>query len=270
MKNPNSPLMRARRHLQNRWSRPDFPGGDASFQVLLFARDVAIFVLLPGVAVLVGNAWSKEPTRSAKTVKFNSFSSAGEPPGSQVIRFDHRRAAVRSGAIATRAPGTLVRVKLLNVVESLSETPVHVQIQDESLGSGFYGGVLVGEGTADMSFSRLNISFSFAKKRNDPGHAYPISARALSLDGTLGLEARQKDGAFARGVLAGSAAFPAPSSSGQGQDLRSLLMQALLGGMAGQFKEGVELERKRGGVLILNPGVQFLVELKDYFPSGPK
>lgn len=69
----------------------------------------------------------------------------GAKDGSQVIVFGGG-GGVSSG-MAKKAPGTLVRVRLQNTVESYSSAPVFAQVIDGGLGKSFIGGVLIGEPT---------------------------------------------------------------------------------------------------------------------------
>src|SRR5689334_9284340 len=53
MKNPNAPIARFKRSLLARWSREDYPGAEPRFQLTLLGKDIAIFVLLPVLAVIL-------------------------------------------------------------------------------------------------------------------------------------------------------------------------------------------------------------------------
>jgi hypothetical protein len=271
MKNPNSPLAKLKSRLQSRWYGSDFPGGEPRFQLVPFAKDVGLFVLFPAVCILLANAGkvgSKAHTRPSAVRRAVAGQSQEMKP--QIISFGEKTAGMRSNNFMRRAPGTLIKVRLLNVAETLGETPVHVRILDDSLGKEFYGGTLLGEGASDTNFSRMNVSFRFAKRRDDSTNAFPILARALSMDGTLGLEAKRKQGMFARGVLGGAASASGGlgSSNGSGQGLQSFLLQALTHGLAAELTGESGVAKNTASVMLLEPGAEFFAELKDFFPAG--
>jgi hypothetical protein len=272
VKNPNTPINRAADSFKGRWFGPDYPGGEPRFQIAPFAKDVGLFILLPAVCVLLGKSWTDGPS-PRKVRSSPAVVAAGEAPAikPQILSFSQSRPVGQATiSAARRAPGTLVKVRLLNAVEALSEAPVHVQIVDAALGSSFYGGTLLGDGSADSNFSRMNINFRFARRNGDERSAIPIAARALSLDGVLGVEAAKKEGAFARGVLSGaSAAASGFGNKGQeSQSLQSILLQALTQGLAGEFSGEANVARNQASVLTLEPGLEFFAELRDYFPAG--
>lgn len=255
---------------RKRWMKSDYPGGEARFQPNLMGKDIAIFILLPLVAVFftrsIGAAEDR-PKPAARKVDSENVQTANGS-GSQVIVFG-RREAGNGFSPLKRPPGTLIRVRLLNVVESYSGAPVHVRIMDSSLGASFFGGSVIGDAAADSSFGRMNISFRIARTRNGEADAFSLSGRALSLNGTLGLEAKKKEGAFARAVL-GTGATGAAINTGEAEDFKSILLKALTAGLAQEYGSDAQVERNRAQVLTLDPGAEFFVELTDYFPTSAR
>jgi hypothetical protein len=162
-----------------------------------------------------------------------------------------------------------VRVRLLNVVETYSTAPVHAQITDGSLGSALKGGTLIGDATPDANFDRIAIAFRFARDPNREGVAVSINARALSLDGTLGLEAGKKEGFVARSAI-GSAALGSQGlqKSDSSGDFRELLLKTLTAGLFQEMGSSTQVARNRSQVLTLPPQTEFYAELTDFFPGG--
>lgn len=282
MKNPNSRTNRFIRWFTERWSAEDYPGGDARFQFPLFARDIGVFVILPTLAVICfkacdGNSNSNSKRGNQKQTKQMSAISA-DPSKSQIIDFNRGSGKSGSGGnsglsgISKRSPGTLVKVKLLNVIETYSTAPVHAQITDSALGKIMVGGTLIGDANPDPNFERINITFRFARDPNRENVAVPISARALSVDGTLGLQASKKEGFLARSAYtsATSGTQEVQSRMNGAVDFKEILFRALTAGMIQEFGSGSQVERNRSQVLTLPPSTEFLAELTDFFPGGAK
>lgn len=274
MKNPNSPLNRTKRNLLDRWSAEDYPGAEPRFQIRLFAKDVAIFVLFPTVILLVAQSFQggmgskKRPMTSTRREP-----GRGEESRSQIIEFDSKRAGGKSSGnsfgVQRRAPGTLVKLRLLNVVETYSTAPVHAQIVDRGLGASLLGSVLIGDANPDSTYERINMTFRFVRNPSRDNVAIPISARALSLDGTLGLNAVKKEGFFARSAFSSAAAAQAGNTGGS-TDLKEILVRALTVGLAQEGGSLAQVERNRSQVLTLQPKSEFFAELVDYFPGSAK
>lgn len=273
MKNPNSPVARLKKGLVSRWSAEDYPGAEPRFQIPLFVKDVAVFVLLPVFSVLLfktlqgGSQTSRRPNPAPSS----SDRLRLDAPKSQIISFGTSGGASGSGA-PRRSPGSLVHVRLLNLVETYSSAPVHAQITDASLGGALKGGTLIGDATPDTSFDRISIAFRFARDPNREGVAIPITARALSLDGTLGLEADKKEGFVARSAI-GSAAIGSQNLQNGGSssnDFRDILLKALSAGLFQEMGTSTQVERNRAQVLTLAPDTEFYAELTDFFPGGSR
>lgn len=273
--NPNSPMNRAKRRFRDRWSAEDYPGAEPRFQIGLFGKDVAIFVIFPTIVLLTAQSFQNGASgkkRLPPTVKRDSV--RGEESRSQIIDFEHSGKGAGKGqgntfGVQKKAPGTLVKIRLLNVVETYSTAPVHAQIIDRGLGGNLVGGVLIGDANPDPAFERINITFRFVRDPARDNVAIPVSARALSLDGTLGLNAAKKEGFFARSAYA-SAASAKDAGGGNTTDLKEILIRALTVGLAQEAENVAQVERNRSQVLTLPPKSEFFAELIDYFPGGSK
>ncbi|NCN41860.1 hypothetical protein GW916_11510 [bacterium] len=275
MKNPNSFLERLKRNLKARWSDEDYPGADPCFQLQLLAKDLGIFVVLPLLAVFIYRSATLDRVPQRKFPKYSNQNTQSGSPTSQIIEFGGStgsKGGVSAGfAYGKKSPGSLVRVRLLNVVETYSTAPVHVQIVDRGLGERLMGGTLIGDATPDPNFERINISFRFARDPNRDSMAAQISARALSLDGTLGLEAKKKEGFVTRSAI-GSAYNSSQSIKGSetNADFKEILFRALTSGLIQEFGSSAQVERNRSQVLSLSPSTEFFAELTDFFPGSAK
>jgi hypothetical protein len=277
MKNPNSPANRISRFFHTRWNGEDFPGGEPRFQVLLLAKDISIFVLLPVLSVIVFRSFESDgkPKRSTPVPRsdLQSNSLSQQISQSQVIVFSGNGKRMTPGAGASgaprRSPGTLVKLKLLNVIETYGNAPVHAQIVDSALGPSLIGGTLIGDAVADTGIDRININFRTVRDPNRVGTAFSISARALSLDGTLGMVANKKEGAFTRSVYNGASTVPQEGGKKvDSLDLKDIVVKALSTGLLQELGSGAQVERNRAQVLTLAPGTLFFAELSDFFPGG--
>ncbi len=275
MKNQNTPLRRAWRWLQARWRSEDYPGAEPRFQIQLLAKDILVFVAIPILSVLIYSMVSapkgagKKSDQGADTSRNRYQTSEGK---SQIIEFAPGRRAGSMAAAGKRAPGVLVRLRLLNVVETYTTAPVHAQIVDAGLGAGLLGGILIGDATPDTNFERISINFKYARDPRREEVAFPVAARALSLDGTLGLAATKKEGFLARSVFgtAGSATQDAQGKFGGTGDFGQILLKALSAGLAQEFGGETQVERNRSQVLVLAPSSEFFAELTDFFPGSAK
>ena len=271
MKNPNTRLKRTIRALLARWSEAEYPGGDPTFQLSLLGRDVAIIFVPSLLAVIIFHACERSsggPKHSSTDQKKRSETQRFDASKSQIINFQGGGSGSPLAGIQRRAPGVLVRLKLMNVVATYSSAPVHAQILDAALGKSFMGGTLIGDATPDPNYQRINITFRFARDPVRDNIAAAIAARALSLDGTLGLEAQKKEGFFTRSVY-GSAGTATQGMDKTGStDFRDILLRALSAGFLKEFGSETQLEKNRSQVLTLDPSTEFFAELTDYFPGG--
>lgn len=271
MKNPNTPINKVKANLLTRWSAEDYPGAEPRFQLSLFGKDIAIFVLLPILAVIMFKACENAASTSNKPKKKRERveTDRNSPSRSQIINFNRAIPQPRYAGVSKKAPGTLVRVRLLNVVETYSNAPVHAQIIDASLGRTLMGGTLIGDAVSDSNYERINITFRFARDPRKSGLAIPISARALGLDGTLGIEATKKAGFVTRSTLGSASSAAQDLKGGEGStDFKDVLIKALTAGLIQEFGSSTKVEQNRAQVLTLRPPTEFFVELTDFFPGG--
>ena len=270
MKN-QSAFQRQKEKLLRRWSEEDYPGGTPRFQLSLLAKDIVIFCVIPVSAIICFKAIEA----SVSTSKRTSDRRRADPSmqrmekHSQVINF---QAASGGGggkfAFAKRAPGTLVRVRLLNVVEAFSTTPVHAQVVDSSLGSEFLGGTLIGDATPESAVGRIKIDFRFVRHPRRLDLAVPIAARAMSLDGAFGVAATKKEGFVARAAIRPASGHANSLDTGADkQDFKTLVARAVAAGMLQEFESDASVAHNRAQVLTLKPLMEFYVELTDYFPG---
>ena len=275
MKNPNAPANRLKRSLIERWKGEDYPGSEKRFQALLFAKDLAIFVLLPIFAIVIFKSCElavSKPKKIRDNSVENGKQSNFEGLKSQIL--DFRPKSYTDGSFkgyAKRAPGTLIKVRLLNNLETYSSAPTHAQIIDSSLGQNLIGGTLIGEAVSDASVERINITFKLLKDPNKANIAIPISARALSLDGTFGVLAKKKGGIFARSALAAAPHLGQELNQDlQNSETKNILLKALSSGFMDESNSGLQVEQNRLQVLKIDSGTEFFVELTDYFPGSAR
>lgn len=270
MKNMNS-FSRQKERLLARWSEEDYPGGTPRFQLSLLAKDVVVFGLIPLIAIILFKTIESglnAPTRPPERRRVDSGYDRPEKH-SQIINFGNGGSGGHGGSpFSKRAPGTLVKVRLMNVVETLANAPVHAQIVDYGLGKEFIGGTMIGEATGEPGSGRVNISFRFVRHPRRLDLAVPISARAMSMDGTFGINATKKEGFFARAAIRSASSNPNTVDAGADkQDLKTLVERALAAGMMQEFQSEASVAHNNAQVLTLKPMTEFFVELIDYFPG---
>lgn len=270
MKSVNS-FARQKERILARWSEEDYPGGTPRFQLSLLAKDLVVFGLIPISAIIlfkIVEAGLSAPSRPPTRPRVEAGRDRPEKQ-SQIINFVGRSGAGRGVfGFSKRAPGTLVKVRLMNVLETLSNAPVHAQVVDFGLGKEFVGGTLIGEATGEPSSGRVNISFRFVRHPKRLDLAVPISARAMSLDGTFGIAAKKKEGFFARAAIRSASSNPnAVDAGADKQDMRTLVARALAAGMMQEFQSESTVAHNNAQVLTVKPMTEFFVELTDYFPG---
>lgn len=269
MKKP-SPLQKQRERLIKRWSEEDYPGGTPRFQMALLIKDLTVFCLIPLSSIIFfeivessmsGNATPGEKRRIESKVDRNE-------KHSQIIHFQAAGSGQGKNSFLKRAPGSLIRVRLMNVVETYSNAPVHAQIVDSGLGRQFLGGTLIGDATPESGNGRVSITFRFARPPQRLDLAVPIAARAMSLDGTLGVSATKKEGVFARAAIRSASGNTNTVDTGtDSQDFKTLVARAVAAGMMQEFQSESSVAHNNAQVLILKPMTEFFVELTDYFPG---
>ena len=248
MKNPHSPLNRIKKALKSRWENEDFPGAKPRFQIALFGKDLGIYLFLPISAVVVFKSCEMAITDTKKPVfqRFSTSTQAHETSRSQIIDFHTVTGGSTMKGVARRAPGTLVKVRLLNTIETYANAPVHAQIIDAGLGKSLIGSTIIGDATSDTNFNRIEMNFHFIKDLRNTARAIPIAARALSMNGTLGITARKKEGFFARAAL-NSTGNINQNSEGKADDnnLNHIIAKALTAGLIQEFSNDTQTERNR-------------------------
>lgn len=253
--------------LFQRWLEEDYPGGKARFQIRLFIRDIAVFVFLPVgsmAALRVFESTQQAPSRSV--ISRDRAPEAGDRK-SQIVRFEGPAPEGSFSSKSRRAPGTLVHVRLQNVVDTFSTAPVHALVTDDSLGKQFYGAVVIGEATAEAGVGRITMTFHHARDPRNPSVAIPLAARALSQDGTFGVEAVKKEGFFARAAIGSSVGAAPELGSNEGADFKSIVARIVAGGLMREFQSEATQANNRAQVFTLHPDTDFLLELTDYFPG---
>lgn len=263
--------LRIKEWFNRRWYSEDIPNAQPSFQINLFLKDVFLFIMIPSIAFITGLVIVKVDFKSTKKDQKQSGIVRANELRSQVISFGGASVGSGSGSRAgnrlgfKRAPGSLVKVRLLNKVETFGSVPVHAQIIDTGLGQEFLGGLVIGDAHSDSNTNKIKIEFKLARYPNRSDVAYQLQGRALGIDGTLGIDAVKKEGFFARSALKGGLSVPSPQ--GGNQDLRSALIQILLGGATQELNSLAQVEVNRSQVLTLSPSTEFYIELTDYFPG---
>jgi len=264
-------MNRLKRYFINRWSDRDTPASEPRFQINLLIKDISIFVLLPLGTALLFQILNHEVGGRSDSKKKNKTEIprdiTRDQSKSQIIDFT-KGGSGNKGFGTRKPPGTIVKVRLLNTVETFGNAPVHAQVIDGGLGQEWIGGTLIGDATSDENFNRVNITFRFVKSGFQAGMAKPVKARALSLNGTLGVSAEKKEGFFARSAL--NAANPAAQSAEKetdSLDVKHFLAKALANGLLQEFGSSAANERAKSQVYVLNSGDVFFVELTDFFPG---
>lgn len=258
---------------EKHWYAPDLPNGEPIFQPSVFAKWTSIYVGLPVAgfffAILLVSA---SETKKGVSLISRSSDIKVDSSKSQILDFNSAYSASSQYlGYVKRAPGTLVRVKLLNSVEGYSNAPVHAQIVDSALGKNLFGGTLLGEAYGDQNLDRVTITFNFVRDPLRANVAIPIKARALANDGTLGISANKKEGILARSTLgAGSRITQDAQSAANSFDIRQILLKAITTGFLEEASNGINTEKNKASLLFLNPETEFFAELTGFFPEGQK
>jgi hypothetical protein len=256
--------------LLKRWSEEDYPGGTPRFQLSLLAKDIVVFGLIPISAIIAFKIVEASMTGSSapNSMRRSEAKIDRNEKHSQIIQFIAGAASSGKSAFSKRAPGTIVRVRLLNVVETFSTSSVHAQVVDVNLGREFLGATLVGDASPEGTTGRIKIDFKFVRHPKRLDLAVPINARAMSLDGTIGVAAKKKEGFFARAAIrSGSSSTASVDTSNDKQDFKTIVARALAAGMMQEFQSEGSVAYNNAQVLTLKPMTEFFVELTDYFPG---
>ena len=237
-------------------------------------RRVWIAVLFMAAMLIAGAVFGFLSTR--KSSEGDEAANAADPSqavqnseqgGSQVIPFKDGITGAGPKRSNTRATsGTLVRVRLLNSLETFDTVPAFAQIVDYALGQSFYGWTIVGDASGDGNVERVKMGFRLV--RSPQGNSsFELGGQALSLDGTLGVRAEKIEGIASRTIIgSGKSAGNGIANSFKGSgDLSSLLMRALLTGLETEVSSDLGAVYNRSVVLSLKPGQEFFVQLTENF-----
>lgn len=271
---PNHTFQKQKERLLKRWYEEDYPGATPRFQLSLLAKDVAVFFLIPVCAILffkMVESSLSEPIKSTERRKADSKFDRPEKQ-SQIINFQSQNANFGSGKnnypFPRRSPGTIVRVRLMNVVETFSNAPVHVQVMDTGLGSELRGATIIGDASSESGSGKITMNFKFVRHPKRIDLAMPISARALSLDGTYGINGSKKEGIFARAAIRSAANNPnIVDDSADNGDFKTLVARAVAAGLMQEFQSEASTAHNQAQVLTLKPMTEFFLELTDFFPG---
>ncbi len=248
------------------------PQGPASLKPSTNPRRVWIAVLFFALTLIAGLLFGILAGRTSGSNSNSSASSNGSQheerigeSGHLVIQFSSSNGqSVKKGIQASE--GTLVRVRLLNQLETFDTVPAFAQITDYGLGHRYFGWTLVGDASSDANVERIKISFQSIKSPSNQS-ALSFKGNALSLDGTLGVRAKKIEGLAARSLIAGSRAGASGmgNSIRQSGDLSSLLLRALVQGLESEISSDLGAAYNRASALELKPGAEFFVQLTESF-----
>lgn len=291
-----SPFKRLTQGLGARWKIERVPGSAPSFAPKPFFRDLgiaALFVALGCIGFLVLYGLGVIGSKQAKTQqkaesKGNTYISARDEEArpSNIIEFEGSgvdaaslrelidpptRKTPPAPKAAQFSPGTLVRVRLLNQLETFGSVPVFAQVVDYALGRARYGYTVIGEASGRADSGRIEMNFSLVRDPRRASVSASIAAAALSPNGTLGIVGHPKEGLPERAWLgaAGAGLGKAKSLAADSGDkkLGSLLLQALVEGLSSELGSEVATSHTQAAVLTLDPGTEFLIQLTDFFPK---
>lgn len=231
-----------------------------TFLIGLFAKDG--YIKFFGDDESAESAESIERTRSADLPESKdrmlvlSFSATDDDHGSKGSPIAHK--------------GTLVKVRLQNLVEAFESVPVFATVMNHALGRRYFGATLIGRATADNTTGRIKISFSALKPRNSNLAPLEFEGQALSLDGTLGLRAQKTETILKRSLIRGGSSLLEDSSDNASSSggLTELLANALVRGLKQESGADLGVTMENASILTLIPGAQFLVQLTEPLHTG--
>ncbi len=234
---------------------------------------VCLLVVGGLLAWLIVMGFSEDKPEESPEAEFASQSLESAEDGALVIHFNEKAAAGSGAKIASKSTGvrastgTIVRVKLLNSLETFDTVPVFAQIVDHSLGSRFYGWTVIGDASSDANVDRIKMSFKLVKSPQG-SRSLELEAQALSIDGTLGVKAKKLEGVANRALVAGgtgAAAGISGSIKGGSNDLSAILLRALLSGLQSEVTSDLGTAYNRASALSLKPGQEFFLQLTENF-----
>lgn len=268
-------------NLSKRWMRKQLPTSDKeTLDRDLLRQDILLGggVFVVGVLLCLLVVRCTRPSESQKAPKPSEAAQGAHRPGEEepdhMIYFpgSQKTTQVKIGASSALPRGTLVRVRLLNSLQTFETVPAFVQIVDYALGRSRYGATLLGDAVGDASIERIKIAFNTLKLPR-PARSVEIEGQALSLDGTLGIRAEKLEGFMGRALTSGAQAGTAGLGGLEGGvkgDLNQFLAKALLSGLQTELSSDLSAARNRGIALSLDPGVEFYVQLTTDFSEDAR
>lgn len=231
-----------------------------SFFAALFGFSFVVLLVLAGEPQK-----EKQISNESLPVGLSEDELKSRPDGPQVISFKLKSASTNMNSKILRSKGSLIRVRLLNAIETHESVPVFSQIIDYGLGTHMYGKTLIGDARGDGNIARVKISFHTL--RVGEYSAKDLTGQALSLDGTLGLPAKKKEGLLERSVVGATRAGVSNSVEQDklGESVQGFLLGALLRGIQTELRSDIESEYNNSTVLTLEPGVEFFVQLTENY-----
>lgn len=266
--------------LAKRWKKKQFPTSDTeTLDPHLLRRDIgfgAVIFLVGALFCLLVVRCTRSPSEIEVSKEKRSIETSDQPaqePQSHMIYFG---ASGQSGGVRARpsnalSRGTLVRVRLLNSVQTFETVPAFAQVVDYALGRNRYGSTLIGDASGDGSIERIKITFNTLKLQQ-ASSSIAVEGQALSLDGTLGIRAEKLEGFMGRAVTSGAQAGSAGLGGlgGAKGDLNQLLLKALLSGLQTELSADLSAAHNQQSALSLNPGTEFYVQLTSDFSESSR
>ena len=243
------------------------PGSESpSWDKRRIGMAVVIFILALGVCFGIYHLiWRESDDGDAQkdaAATVSEFSSQDATEGSFIIHFDEdSKSGARSKSVKA-STGTLVRVRLLNALKTFDSVPAFVQVLDYSLGKQLLGWTLIGDASGDSNIDRIKMNFHLARNPRSTA-SYPLSGQALSLDGTLGIQARKLEGIGGRSLL--GAARSGTSNITNSNNFSNFLMKALISGLQQEVSSDLNPIYNKASALGLNPGQEFFIQLTEDF-----
>ena len=255
-------------YFKNRWFVRDTPESEPRFKSNLLARDFGVFLAIPIMTLVFWKMCENAIGASERTkvkkrrVMKQKFSNEIIP---QIISFTSENNKKFVDGIKIKSIGTLVRIKLLNRVEVYGSSPVHAQIVGIGLGKALRGSRLIGEAVADETYNRITINFNILRTSRGERKSYRISARALSLNGTFGLEAQRGKNLITRAAL--RTKFKMDNENDESKNLIQMIISAIFDPLSKELNKDIQEKRRLANVLMLSPPKQFFAELLEQFPN---
>jgi len=253
-----------------------------SFVFQLFLYDVYALVAIIAIAFLLGlfatgifsSDDETEDNDKGQQVEQALNANGSQQEGLLVLSFSGSGYSASKGKGSLIAhEGTLVRVRLQNSLETFESVPVFAQVIDHSLGSDFFGAILIGSATGDSSVSRVKMSFSTLKPKSIGKTPLEFEGQALSLDGTLGIKAAKAENLLNRSVFKGGSSLLGSKIDDSGlekQGISGMLARALIRGLQEEGGSDLGVISSNASMLTLQAGAEFYVQLTESIFRGAK